>query len=887
MRIPEYYYNSVQSEDVYYDYIKSIIDKNAKCNAIDEEIVRVSPHHIITTNYDCLLEKADAVKDNEYAVVSKDEDLLSKANDKYIIKMHGTIEDVKTIVLKERDYLDYEQEHLLISTYIKSLLVNHTFLFMGYSLNDNNLNLIINWINYFSKEYGIDNRPPKILLTDTEYSQFEIDRLEANEIYLVNLLEIPNDIVVKADDSITADVGRRIYAYLRCIQDKRILGQSATTDEYLINGLALLNSYQWVSWEDFAKTIVRSGVSMSGTTMTIYDTQAFNSIKTLVDSNNSVFYDVIKKTGLSRITNPEGSESLEFERAIPIDDGLRLELDNDYLSIKKTIDRLEYDSKVYYYALLAYSEESIRNIIRNERETVKRKNIVQRLLQDNRERLALKYAMLQDDTMITNDIKRQLNNRTNEQKFATTVINKLFTSMADDIDEMSRILDSQKVRYSYNTNTIRSGDADSEIRRLQSYVYDFYFYLKKNKLPLDYYRDTYRYFKNYIEAIMCSYSLEKVEKNSEWYFTTDRRKYTLNEIDFDIITKYIKPRDLKSLIKDYSITEIKIEKIDVVKKLKNLCKSYEKYSIYQWKDYIENLTILISHIKLSNKDVYQSYSTLVRLFLKLTEKSNTWASDVVDYIAEIARNITISNYMFYNQRLFLRCIDNDVIKSVLDRKYNRLKYLVEKAEIGKDSEFSEIVNQRLQAMEDSMQKIRAMVCFISLLPEHGARDYLLNNLHKLNGEDIFYLIYDHEIVFDNKVQKAFVNMISSLHKKRIEAPGVRSWPDWLRIDIDYCLLLHLLGYDFNLKQLEPFSMHSDCLQFILNPKNFDYSKVETDNIMWRNLFFNNQYQHYFIDNKEHILTNDLKNVFSERKETQNQDRIVYGILLNKDELNDW
>ena len=67
--------------------------------------------------------------------------------------MHGDLKVPNSIVLKESDYLDYEQKHTLISTFIRSLLVNHTFVFLGYSLNDYNLNLIIGWINYFRKFY--------------------------------------------------------------------------------------------------------------------------------------------------------------------------------------------------------------------------------------------------------------------------------------------------------------------------------------------------------------------------------------------------------------------------------------------------------------------------------------------------------------------------------------------------------------------------------------------------------------------------------------------------------------------------------------------------------------------------------------------------------------
>lgn len=148
LRIPEYYFQKDTSKDhsQYYELIKTTLKSDKDSNPIDDEIFKILPHHIITTNYDALLEKSKNLNSKLYTVVSQDSDLLSKSDERYIIKMHGDLETPETIVLKESDYIDYEQKHTLISTFIRSLLVNHTFLFLGYSLNDYNLNLIIGWI---------------------------------------------------------------------------------------------------------------------------------------------------------------------------------------------------------------------------------------------------------------------------------------------------------------------------------------------------------------------------------------------------------------------------------------------------------------------------------------------------------------------------------------------------------------------------------------------------------------------------------------------------------------------------------------------------------------------------------------------------------------------
>ena len=101
-------------------------------NIIDEIIIKLQPEHIITTNYDHLLENVKDPGVSKYAIITKDDDILSKKGRNYIIKMHGDVNDIENIVLKEEDYLNYSQKHIIIETFIKALLIDKTFLFEYY-----------------------------------------------------------------------------------------------------------------------------------------------------------------------------------------------------------------------------------------------------------------------------------------------------------------------------------------------------------------------------------------------------------------------------------------------------------------------------------------------------------------------------------------------------------------------------------------------------------------------------------------------------------------------------------------------------------------------------------------------------------------------------------
>lgn len=188
LKIPQYYYN-IYGKEEYEKVIKEELDRKGEPNDIHKLIFKLNPMHIITTNYDRLLEDTIIEQRMLFDVISKDRDLLDSKKNNYIIKMHGDIKELGNIVLKENDYLNYSQNHILIETYIKSLLVSNTFLFIGYSLNDYNLKQIISWVDYLAKSYtNINDRPKNFIIQEVSeaYSGFIEDYYEKNNIFIIS-----------------------------------------------------------------------------------------------------------------------------------------------------------------------------------------------------------------------------------------------------------------------------------------------------------------------------------------------------------------------------------------------------------------------------------------------------------------------------------------------------------------------------------------------------------------------------------------------------------------------------------------------------------------------------------------------------------------------------
>ncbi|WP_349626100.1 SIR2 family NAD-dependent protein deacylase [Leuconostoc citreum] len=142
LKIPQYYYD-IFGKNRYYQKLEDFFKtyQNAEPNEIHDLIAEIKPKHIITTNYDNLIEKRLNESVMKYDVISDDFDIPYVNSNHYLIKMHGDLIK-KNLVLKEQDYDNYEDNFYMISTLIQTLIMNNTVLFIGYSLKDKTFNNI-------------------------------------------------------------------------------------------------------------------------------------------------------------------------------------------------------------------------------------------------------------------------------------------------------------------------------------------------------------------------------------------------------------------------------------------------------------------------------------------------------------------------------------------------------------------------------------------------------------------------------------------------------------------------------------------------------------------------------------------------------------------------
>ncbi|WP_244835142.1 SIR2 family protein [Clostridium sp. BJN0001] len=225
IKIPQYFYVVDKSENhtEYYKTLKEIVDINCEPNIINKLIYKIHPKYIVTTNYDKLMDKVST----DYEIIKKDKDLLKTKGNNYLIKMHGDVDYIREIVFKEDDYLQYSETHRLMEIFIKSLLIDHIFLFIGYSLNDYNLNTFVSWIDFIAKEMKVKESMHKNFFLSSSIQagkEYLKTYYESKGLQVIDMFNLPKNVENEVKKiKLKDEIGRRTFAVLKLLDIKNNL----------------------------------------------------------------------------------------------------------------------------------------------------------------------------------------------------------------------------------------------------------------------------------------------------------------------------------------------------------------------------------------------------------------------------------------------------------------------------------------------------------------------------------------------------------------------------------------------------------------------------------------------------------------------------------------
>ncbi|KJS18752.1 MAG: hypothetical protein VR72_21275 [Clostridiaceae bacterium BRH_c20a] len=147
--VAQYYKNEKGSRrDGINQKIINEFTKNAQQNVNIEILTRLPISVYWTTNYDELIEDNLKLNNRKPDIKTNQDSLANNFYDRdaVVYKMHGDVRNPSEAVITKDDYETYNQKRALFTTALQGDLISKTFLFIGFSFEDPNLEYILSRI---------------------------------------------------------------------------------------------------------------------------------------------------------------------------------------------------------------------------------------------------------------------------------------------------------------------------------------------------------------------------------------------------------------------------------------------------------------------------------------------------------------------------------------------------------------------------------------------------------------------------------------------------------------------------------------------------------------------------------------------------------------------
>ena len=150
--VAQYHYNKFKRGKINSKIINEF--STLKTGSENHKILsRIGIHTFWTTNYDQIIEKSLEAEGKTVELKIRGEDFGRNINkkDAIVYKMHGDKNSPDEAVLTKDDYETYNDKREFFSTALRGDLLSKTFLFIGYSFDDPNLEFILSRIKILLK----------------------------------------------------------------------------------------------------------------------------------------------------------------------------------------------------------------------------------------------------------------------------------------------------------------------------------------------------------------------------------------------------------------------------------------------------------------------------------------------------------------------------------------------------------------------------------------------------------------------------------------------------------------------------------------------------------------------------------------------------------------
>lgn len=874
LKIPQYFYEE-KGEKEYLEFLNSVFGKHYDTNAIDELIVALEPEHIITTNYDHLIEDVKNPSISNYTVIKSNNDLLEKGRHgrKYIIKMHGDIDDLDNIVLKEDDYLTYSLNHELLEIYIKSILIDKTILFVGYSLGDNNLKLIMSYINYFANTLKIERPPHYLAVNKIDHEVRETQYWLNKGVELVDLSKV-SDFMKEKTRCALKPAGKPLYSFLSYIKNDRLPYYKDGIMELrrsLLNGVDSVEAFNRISYSTLLSICdFQHGAELQNGSLIINDETEYNNLLSILKQNDSDSLMIKKcfiKSGIYSIHHKSNAPlfyRLTSDEEIT-DELLMLSMLWTYPEIIKRLPaNNNVFEKAYYYSLIHKTDENIcSDLLSNIESEINKKDFKFLTLEDKYQIAILKFNQIAMRILNYNSEKNQWDNLSNlidstsSESKAFEYIKKLFNDNGKEINKLNNLLIKHEEYYMRKSTIIKyGGTIYGDLFKLQAIVYDYYYFYKKNYLMLDWFDNVSKMCEPYVKAILCTYYPDEYQFSNSALGRTQAKPYPLNLTDINLIIRHVKYDNFIQWISYYKVFNLSLADdlaANITEIFDNFCISIRSYWLTEYAEYINNFSKVLSLVSLTQKERHK----ILLAFLKLVTPDDKISIVMLQNCLKALWLFVEKHYDAddsYYYKLLELLIDEELLTYSRNDYINLINILSPQADKKLYNKCCAIIDK----CDSERKKAYYTYVFKDILLKHDSTKWtkwIVDNLKYNWSEEVFNYLEKKTIPYDEVVSKYFEEKL----KAEKAMPNIIAYPDIKSELINSIVILHILGIIPNLDDmsyLNQYCKENAYLDFLLNPDSFDYSKINTADYMWCNFIANDKFRERILEHKSEFWSKE-------------------------------
>jgi NAD-dependent SIR2 family protein deacetylase len=649
LKIPQYYFNE-RGEKEYFDKLHEIfLSKQYTPNPIHKELFKLNPIHIVTTNYDNLLESAANEGGLFYHIVREDRDLPYNNVNKTIIKMHGDFVN-RNIVLKEDDYLSYSKNFMLIENYLKSLIATNTVLFVGYSASDPNFKLIFQWVkdilkSHFQPAYLIEiSKPP---------SRMEYNYYKNRGINILYYAEIEG--IIKKHNIFTDERGNKLFDIINYIVNFNEYNDLDDVN-YIYNKIKCFEGLNFIMPDEIIKKLELKSVHYDYGDNMLDLSDEDNPLARIFskerndekeknendekekNENLEKLIDLFKKANIKGIRlNDQTLEEWEISDTLFIDEKLDKLYSFNYLNepLTNIYDNQKYFPLDYYRMLenayLLYKSEEYLEAYNLYKQISfhsfqRREYLIYFISEFNRKHVGelLKYSFRY---RINGEILNEIEKIDLESIYIKMPHQeKISLEFLKDIPNFQFIY-KNKMSLDKEIETIKKSKAlfenggfsiNNSIIKSINLTRNLWSFINLNYLCIEHYREVQSLYKSFIEGVLVSYSTNN--KSTDKFFSSIQptKVTSLDKFTIHLMIEHIKDDELEKLFKSCNLSEVEVETeaknylLDSFVNVINAILGGKNRNRNQ--SYLYNILMIFSKINIDINDYKQIISDLLSLF---------------------------------------------------------------------------------------------------------------------------------------------------------------------------------------------------------------------------------------------------------------------------------